>query len=75
MRLATHHGTVTPPDECRKGHAAGMHGLAGFTIAELVIVIAIIGLLAAVVVPTLRFGFRRQKEVELHERIRTITTT
>ncbi|MEO8218967.1 MAG: type II secretion system protein, partial [Acidobacteriota bacterium] len=37
------------------------------------IVIAIIGLLAAMVVPTLRFGFRRQKEVELHERIRTIT--
>jgi len=45
----------------------------GFTIAELITVIAIIGILAAMVVPTARFTQRRQKEVELREKIRRIT--
>ncbi|MFN2442961.1 MAG: type II secretion system protein [Thermoanaerobaculia bacterium] len=45
----------------------------GFTIAELITVIAIIGILAAMVVPTARFTLQRQKEVELREKIRRIT--
>jgi prepilin-type N-terminal cleavage/methylation domain-containing protein len=45
----------------------------GFTIAELITVVAIIGLLATMVVPVAKFGFRRQKEILLRERIRTLT--
>ena len=45
----------------------------GFTLAELITVIAIIGILASVAMPVVSFGLRRQKEVELHERLRKIT--
>lgn len=45
----------------------------GFTIAELITVVAIIGLLATMVVPVAKFGYRRQKEILLRQRIRTIT--
>ena len=45
----------------------------GFTIAELVTVCAIIAILAATALPVARFGIRRQKEVELRERLRKIT--
>jgi general secretion pathway protein G len=46
---------------------------AGFTIAELVTVCAIIAILAAIALPVARFGLRRQKEMELRDRLRKIT--
>ena len=45
----------------------------GFTIAELITVVAIVGILASVAIPVLTFGVRRQKEIELRERLRHIT--
>lgn len=45
----------------------------GFTIAELVTVCAIIAILAATTLPVARFGFRRQKEIELMTKLRRIT--
>jgi general secretion pathway protein G len=45
----------------------------GFTIAELITVVAIIAILSAVAMPVARFGLRRQKEIELRERLRKIT--
>lgn len=46
---------------------------AGFTLAELVTVVAIIAILAAVALPVARFSLRRQKEIELRDRLRKIT--
>jgi general secretion pathway protein G len=45
----------------------------GFTIAELITVVAIIAILAAVAMPIASFGIKRQKEIELREAIRRIT--
>ena len=45
----------------------------GFTVAELITVAAIIGVLASAAVPLANFGLRRQKEIELRERLRKIT--
>jgi general secretion pathway protein G len=45
----------------------------GFTVAELITVVAIIAILAAVALPVARFGLRRQKEIELRDRLRKIT--
>ena len=45
----------------------------GFTIAELITVVAIIGVLASVAMPIASFGIKRQKEIELRERLRKVT--
>jgi len=45
----------------------------GFTIAELITVVAIIAILASVALPVARFGLRRQKELELRDRLRKLT--
>ena len=47
--------------------------LRGFTIAELITVCAIIAILAAMVMPVATLGLRRQKELELHDRLRKLT--
>jgi general secretion pathway protein G len=45
----------------------------GFTIAELITVCAIIAILASVAMPIATFGYRRQREIELRDRLRKIT--
>jgi general secretion pathway protein G len=45
----------------------------GFSIAELITVVAIIAILSAIAMPVARFGIRRQKEIELKDRLRRIT--
>jgi general secretion pathway protein G len=52
----------------RSRRAAG-----GFTIAELITVCAILAVLAATTLPVARFGLRREKEIELHAKLRRIT--
>jgi general secretion pathway protein G len=46
---------------------------AGFTIAELVTVVAIVAILASLALPVARFGIRRQKELQLREQLRRLT--
>lgn len=50
-----------------------MRAQRGFTVAELITVVVIIGILAGMVLPVARFGMQRQKEIELRMRIRKIT--
>ncbi len=45
----------------------------GFSVAELITVCVIIGILASMALPIARFSFRRQKEIELRTRIRKLT--
>jgi general secretion pathway protein G len=57
----------------RSGSLLQRTAKAGFSVAELITVVAIIAILAAVALPVARFGLRRQKEVELRDRLRKIT--
>jgi general secretion pathway protein G len=54
-------------------HARTHKASSGFTVAELITVVAIVGILATVALPLANFGIRRQKEMELHEKLRKIT--
>jgi general secretion pathway protein G len=54
-------------------HARTYKRSSGFTVAELITVVAIVGILASVAMPLANFGIRRQKEMELHEKLRKIT--
>ncbi|HEU4522126.1 MAG TPA: prepilin-type N-terminal cleavage/methylation domain-containing protein [Thermoanaerobaculia bacterium] len=48
-------------------------GSRGFTIAELITVVAIVAILAAIALPVAKVSLRRQKEIELRSRLRKIT--
>ena len=54
-------------------HASTHKRSSGFTVAELITVVAIVGILASVAMPLANFGIRRQKELELHDKLRKIT--
>lgn len=45
----------------------------GFSVAELITVVVIIGILSAMALPVARWGIQRQREVELKSRLRKIT--
>ncbi len=45
---------------------------AGFTLIEMVVVVAIVGILAAAAQPMLALAVRRQKEFELHHALRSL---
>jgi general secretion pathway protein G len=53
----------------------GMGRLKGFTVAELITVIAIVAVLASVALPLARFGYRRDKEMTLKYRLQKIADT
>jgi general secretion pathway protein G len=46
----------------------------GFTLIEMVVVVAIVGILAAAAQPMLALAARRQKEFELHRALRSLRT-
>jgi general secretion pathway protein G len=46
----------------------------GFTLVEMVVVVAIVGILAAAAQPMLSLAVRRQKEFELHRALRSLRT-
>lgn len=65
LRPATREIVFSTPDP--------RHPTPGFSVAELITVVAIIGVLASIALPVMSFGLKRQKEIELRERLRRIT--
>lgn len=53
------------------GRASGR----GYSLVELVVVVAVILVLTAMVVPIVQFNLQRQKEMELREALRTMRTS
>src|SRR6476620_11463374 len=56
-----------------EGHTKGEGRERGFTVAELITVVAVIAILASMALPVISFGLRRQKEIDLRYRLRRIT--
>ena len=51
-----------------------LRGKRGFTLAELVMVVALIALLSTMVLPVAKFTVKRRKEAELHLALRQVRT-
>jgi len=71
-------GDRGPGTECSSSGArcpvSGARSLQGFTLAELVMVVAMLAVLAAVALPTARFTMRREREAELRLALRQMRT-